>query len=121
MNNNAFMDLQFFAEEMAAAADAGGAETGTAAEIGTEGDVMAGEQLANGAGVSPQVAAAMNRQMKRHPELKQVYKAPRQAQPAQVQPGQQQVTEQQKHLQKNRHPQSLWKQRTICSAKSATS
>lgn len=95
MNNYAFMDLQFFAEEMAAAADAGGAETGTAAEIGTESDVMAGEQLANGAEVSPQVAAAMNRQMKRHPELKQVYKAPRQAQPAQVQPGQQQGTEQQ--------------------------
>lgn len=96
MNNYAFMDLQFFAEEMAAAADAGGAETGTAAEIGTDGDVMAGEQLANGAEVSPQVAAAMNRQMKRHPELKQVYKAPRQAQPAQqVQPAQQQGTEQQ--------------------------
>lgn len=97
MNNYAFMDLQFFAEEMAAAADAGGAETGTAAEIGTDGDVMAGEQLANGAEVSPQVAAAMNRQMKRHPELKQVYKAPRQAQPAQqVQPVQQQgMTEQQ--------------------------
>lgn len=94
MNNYAFMDLQFFAEEMAAAADAGGAETGTAAEIET--DVMAGEQLANGAEVSPQVAAAMNRQMKRHPELKQVYKAPRQAQPAQqVQPVQQQgMTEQ---------------------------
>ena len=95
MNINAFMDLQFFAEEMAAAVDAGGAETGTAAEIETDGDVMAGEQLANGAEVSPQVAAAMNRQMKRHPELKQVYKAPRQAQPAQqVQPVQQGTAQQ---------------------------
>ena len=95
MNKNAYMNLQYFAEEAAAAADAGGAETGIAAETGTEADgITAGEQLANGAEVSPQVAAAMNRQMKRHPELKQVYKA-RQAQPAPQAPAQPQMAEQQ--------------------------
>jgi len=71
----AMMDLQLFAEEAAAAPAAGGTETGTAAETGTEAaPISAGDQLANGTQVpNAQVAAAMNRQMKRHPELRKVY------------------------------------------------
>lgn len=88
------MDLQLFAEEGAAAGAAPAGEiTGTAAEneaIAPEG-ISAGQELANGQQVSPQVAAAMNRQMKRHPELRKVYGAPAQRpqQPTQ-QPVQQQ-------------------------------
>jgi len=71
MENIAYMNLQFFAEE-AAAEPAGGAETGTAAETVTE--FSAGDKLADGTEVaSAQVAAALNRQMKRHPELRKVY------------------------------------------------
>lgn len=74
-------DLQLFAEEGAAAGAATGGEiTGGAAETETaapEG-ISAGQELANGQQVSPQVAAAMNRQMKRHPELRKVYGAPAQ-------------------------------------------
>ena len=85
-----FLNLQLFAEgETAAAAPAGGAETaGTAAETDTgSAPISAGDELANGAKVSPQVAAAMNRQMKRHPELQQVYKRGGQPQQAQAQQG----------------------------------
>ena len=84
------MNLQLFTEGEAAAAPAGGgAETGTAAEGTAAPEITAGQELANGTQVSPQVAAAMNRQMKRHPELRKVYgKGAGQAQPA-AQPVQQ--------------------------------
>ena len=75
------MDLQLFAEEGdAAGAATGGEITGTAAETETAApaEISAGQELANGQQVSPQVAAAMNRQMKRHPELRKVYGAPAQ-------------------------------------------
>lgn len=73
------LNLQQFAGEEAAAAPApaGGAETATAAGAETAapaGPVMAGEQLADGQTVkNAQVAAALDRQMKRHPELRNVY------------------------------------------------
>lgn len=76
MKEIAMMNLQLFAEEGAPAAPTAApeaaADTGTAAEIGT--DVTAGDQLADGTQVpNAQVAAALNRQMKRHPELRKVY------------------------------------------------
>lgn len=70
------LNLQRFAEEGTGAAipDAAGAETAPAAES-TTGDftVNAGDSLANGQVVSSQVAAEMNRQMARHPELRKAY------------------------------------------------
>lgn len=70
------LNLQRFAEEGTGAAipDAAGAETAPAAES-TTGDftVNAGDSLANGQVVSSQVAAEMNRQMARHPELRKTY------------------------------------------------
>ena len=70
------LTLQRFAEEGTGAAipDAAGAETAPAAES-TTGDftVNAGDSLANGQVVSSQVAAEMNRQMARHPELRKAY------------------------------------------------
>lgn len=91
------MNLQLFAEEGAAAAPAGGgAEAGTAAVQATAepsvynpGDTLPdGTQVANA-----RVAAALNRQMKRHPELRanlgQVQSAPQPA--AQPAPGAQQT------------------------------
>lgn len=68
------LNLQMFGEEEGAAATAPAtAETATAAENGTEFTVNAGDTLPDGQQVSSQVAAAMNKQMARHPELKQVY------------------------------------------------
>ena len=68
------LNLQMFGEEEGAAATAPAtAETATAAETGTEFTVNAGDTLPDGQPVSSQVAAAMNKQMARHPELKQVY------------------------------------------------
>ena len=69
------LNLQRFAEgEGGEAAPAAGAETATAAETSAAPAVNVGTQLPNGQTVqSPQVAAAMNRQMKKHPELRQVY------------------------------------------------
>lgn len=68
------LNLQMFGEEEGAAATAPAtAETATAAENGTEFTVNAGDTLPDGQPVSSQVAAAMNKQMARHPELKQVY------------------------------------------------
>lgn len=91
------MNLQLFAEEGAAAAPAGGgAEAGTAAVQATAepstynpGDTLPdGTQVANA-----RVAAALNRQMKRHPEMRanlgQVQSAPQPA--AQPAPGAQQT------------------------------
>ena len=69
------MNLQLFAEDGAAAAPAGGgAETGTAADAGTMNDVRVGDTLGDGSQVTDaRVAAALNRQMNRHPELRKVY------------------------------------------------
>ena len=70
------LNLQEFAEgeEVAAGTAEASAETATAAEGTTEPvTVNAGDTLADGQVVSPQVAAAMNKQMERHPELKKVY------------------------------------------------
>ena len=67
------LNLQQFAEdgEEIPAADAA---TATAAES-TEApvNVSAGDELADGTAVSSQVAAEMNRQMAKHPELRQTY------------------------------------------------
>lgn len=73
------MDLQFFAEEGEAAAAAApeSAETsvGSEAAVGeTQEPVRVGDTLADGQTVkSPLVAAELERQMKRHPELRKVY------------------------------------------------
>lgn len=72
------IDLQYFAEEGAAAAagteNAGGAGIENAAGSTGEMNVQAGDTLPNGQQVqSAQVAAELKRQMKRHPELRQVY------------------------------------------------
>ena len=70
------LNLQRFAEEGAGAAtpDTAGAETAPAAESTTENvTVSAGDKLADGQVVSSQVAAEMNRQMARHPELRKTY------------------------------------------------
>ena len=71
-----WLNLQRFAEdgEGAAIPETAGAETATAAESAAEPiRVSAGDTLADGTAVSSQVAAAMNRQMQKHPELQQVY------------------------------------------------
>ena len=87
--NIAMIGLQYFADE-AAAAPAEVADPGTAAE-GPE-SFNVGDELADGTKVeSAQVAAALNRQMKRHPELRKVYGQRQPAQPAQ--PAQQQQTQ----------------------------
>ncbi len=93
------MNLQLFADEGAAAAPAGGvADTGTpAAETGTEvSEIRVGDTLGDGTQVTDaRVAAALNRQMNRHPEMRKVYgqnrmqQAPAQtAQAEQAEPGQ---------------------------------
>ena len=84
------MLLQLFAEEGAAAAPAGGgADAGTAAVNGeVAGDVRVGDTLGDGTQVTDaRVAAALNRQMNRHPELRKVYgQTPQQAQAPQQAP-----------------------------------
>lgn len=67
------LKLQRFAEDGTgtAAPEAAGAETAAAGE--TTEDFQAGETLADGSVVSKQVAAAMNQQMAKHPELREVY------------------------------------------------
>lgn len=69
------MFLQLFAgEEGAAAAPAGEAGTGAAENpVAMGGDFTVGQTMADGTQVAnAQVAAALNRQMKRHPEMRQV-------------------------------------------------
>ena len=76
MNLYAYINPQLFADEGAAAAPAGGgAETGTAAESGTEVQtVNVGDTLSDGSQVQdPQVAAAMNKRLKQHPELREAF------------------------------------------------
>ena len=71
-----WLNLQQFADEGEGAAipETAGAETATAAEEAAEPiTVSAGDTLADGTAVSSQVAAAMNRQMAKHPELRKVY------------------------------------------------
>ena len=79
------LNLQLFAEGEAAsgampdasgatAAPEAGAETAAAENAAPESPVInAGDTLPNGQKASAQVAAAMNRQMKKHPELRKVY------------------------------------------------
>jgi len=92
------LNLQRFAEEGtgSAAPETAGAETAAAVETT---DIQAGETLADGSVVSPQVAAAMNSQMAKHPELREVYgrartRAQRQAQAAQAEEPAEKTTEQ---------------------------
>lgn len=86
------MDLQLFAEGEVAAAGAESTGTETAEPI-TTGSIQAGDTLPDGTKVgSPRVAAAMEKQMQRHPELKQVYRgkaAPKAAQQVDAQAAQQ--------------------------------
>ena len=79
------MLMQLFADEGAAAAPAGGgADAGGAAVNSGEvtGDVRVGDTLGDGTPITDaRVAAALNRQMNRHPELRKVYgQTPQQAQ-----------------------------------------
>ena len=70
------LNLQRFTEEGTAAAEpaAVSAETATAAESAAESPTInEGDTLPNGQVASSQVAAAMNRQMQKHPELRKVY------------------------------------------------
>ena len=70
------LNLQMFAEEGTGSAEpaTAGAETAPAAESTTENfTVSEGDSLANGQVVSSQVAAEMNRQMAKHPELRKAY------------------------------------------------
>jgi len=83
--NGIVMDLQFFAEEGAAAAAAPEAtgSTQTEAAASTEGAeaIGVGDTLPDGQQVkTAQVAAELERQMKRHPELRKVYGQKPQAQ-----------------------------------------
>lgn len=88
------LNLQKFAEEgETAVPEAAAAETAPAAEQPAEDfQINAGDILADGQPVTSQVAAAMNKQMARHPELRKVYgqgrKQGMQAQSAQADPGQ---------------------------------
>lgn len=67
--------LQMFAEDGSATApETAAAETATGAAETTPGPVTAGDQLADGTTVkNAQVAAALEKQMKRHPNLRAVY------------------------------------------------
>ena len=92
MSIYAYINPQLFADDGAAAAPAGGgAEAGTAAESGTAAQsVNVGDTLSDGSQVQdPQVAAAMNRRLKQHPELRDAFfgqKAKQQEPAAQPQP-----------------------------------
>ena len=108
--NRIEMDLQLFAEggEGGAAETAGSAPAGGGAESSAAGTASfaAGDTLGNGQQVqNAQVAAELNRQMKRHPELKQVYgQRPRQAQPAaEAQPGEKTIQEKWDELKKGEY------------------
>ena len=79
------LNLQYFAEggDGGAAGDAGGAAEAAAAESTEKVEIQAGDTLPDGQKVSSQVAAAMNRQMKRNPELRKVYgQTPKAQEPA---------------------------------------
>ena len=82
------LNLQKFAgEEGAAAPEAAGAETAAAVNTEPGAPINAGDTMADGSTVkNAQVAAALNRQMRKHPELRNVY--------GKGQPAQQQTVEQ---------------------------
>ena len=88
--NITWMDLQWFTEAGAAAAEApaaGGSTGSEATAEAPEAPVSMGDTLADGTPVkSTRVANELNKQMKRHPELRKVYGqgGPRQAQPQQA-------------------------------------
>ena len=70
------MILTWFGEEGAAEAPAAGAEAGgteTAGTAGAQAPVQVGETVGGMKVPSPRVAAAMEKQMQRHPELRKVY------------------------------------------------
>ena len=73
--NKHYMFLQLFAGEEAAAEPAGGGtETAAVNEAPSDAPFSVGDTLRDGSQVADaRVAAALNRQMKRHPELRQVY------------------------------------------------
>ena len=77
MKKFAYINPQLFADEGAAGemAGGGGIDTGTAAETGTLAEsVNVGDTLSDGSQVQdPQVAAAMNKRLKQHPELRQAF------------------------------------------------
>jgi len=84
--NRLRMDLQLFAEGgEAPAAPAASPATGAESSAAGTGVISAGDTLGNGQQVqNAQVAAELNRQIKRHPELRKVYgQRPQSAQPAQ--------------------------------------
>ena len=81
------LNLQQFAEEEGAAASLpAAAETASAAENAANVTISAGDTLPDGSAVSSQVAAAMNKQMERHPELRKVYGQTMKRQGKSVQP-----------------------------------
>lgn len=86
------MFLQMFAGEEGAAAMPAGGDTGTGAAenpAAAGGDFSVGQKMADGTTVAnAKVAAALNRQMKRHPEMRQVLARNQGAQVPQAQPAQ---------------------------------
>ena len=105
------LNLQMFAEDGApaspAATEGGGAETAAAGSTG----FAAGDSLPDGQNVqSAQVAAELNRQMKRHPELRKVYGQDNSAatQPAQAEapaPAEKTIDERWEELKKGEYAQ----------------
>ena len=101
--NMIVMDLQYFTEGGAEAAEAPAADASTGSESAAEmaaDQINVGDTLADGTQVkSTTVAAALKEQMKRHPELRKVYGqgVPQQAQPAQGQPAPEQPGQKQEN------------------------
>ena len=110
--NRLKMDLQMFAEggegggEAAAAAPVSGTQASTGSNAAGAASFNAGDTLGNGQQVqNAQVAAELNRQMKRHPELRQVYGQKPQAQQAQAeeQPAEKTIQEKWDELKKGEY------------------
>lgn len=84
------MGLYWFGEEGAAEAPAAGAEPGGSETAGGNAPVQVGDTLPDGMKVSSnRVAAEMEKQMRRHPELREVYGRKAPAAPADAQAAQQ--------------------------------
>ena len=72
-------NLQYFAEDGGDAAaapaggDAGGVATGTETAESSQRPIQAGDTLSDGTQLSAQAAAAMEKQLKRHPEMRERY------------------------------------------------
>ena len=111
--NRIEMDLQLFAEggegagAAAAAAPAAPASAGAESSAAGAAPFTTGDTLGNGQQVqNAQVAAELNRQMKRHPELKQVYgQRPKQAPQgqAEAQPGEKTIQQKWDELKKGEY------------------